>query len=83
MLYNLPEKFGHVLDSPENRRLLMETARDAKNFVAIKIKSGGRLYTKELPDGSQVWVEVRHGIIQNGGVNRPPVTDWEKRGFKK
>ena len=60
---------GHIADTPANRTLLTDTANPA-NFKGLDMY-GNRVYTKTLSNGSQSWVTVRNGIIQNGGVNLP------------
>jgi hypothetical protein len=76
------KKEGHIEDTPENRRLLIDTAKEEVNFVGTKA-NGNRWYVKDLDDGTQVWVEVRNGVIQNGGVNNPPITEWTARGIEE
>jgi hypothetical protein len=71
---------GHVDDTAENRRLLIDTAANEANCVETK-PNGNRWYAKGLENGTQVWIEVRNGIIQNGGINNPPVIDWAARGI--
>ena len=62
---------GHLEDSPENRQLLQDLANDMKHHVGKDIHGKDRHY-KEFEDGSQLWVSVRNGVIQDGGLNRPP-----------
>lgn len=65
---------GHLAeDTPENRALLRDTVR-SENFAGSRGPGGSiSLYRELLPDGRQVWVEVRNGVeITNGGVNRVP-----------
>lgn len=60
---------GHFAeDTIENRQLLTETASDPANYVETNAY-GNKVYAKQLPDGREIWVEVRNGVIQNGGVN--------------
>ena len=65
MFRNAP---GHIADTPANRQLLLNTANNARNFVDID-RFGSRVYTQMLANGNQVWVYVRNGVIQDGGVN--------------
>jgi hypothetical protein len=66
---------GHLSDdTPENRELLQD-AVSPENLDNKKILLDGSMletYHQNLPDGRQVWVEVRDGIITNGGVNNTP-----------
>jgi hypothetical protein len=62
---------GHVRDTPANEQLLRETAGNSANKVGTR-PGGVDVYVTELPDGSQVWVEVFKGEITNGGVNDVP-----------
>lgn len=68
-------KKGHIPDTPKNRDLLQETCNDESNYLGTD-KNGNRWYAQILPDGSQVWVTTRDGIIQNGGINYPPLP-WD------
>lgn len=67
---------GHLEDSPGNRKALLELANDMKCHVGKDIR-GNDWHVKELGDGSQLWVSVRDGIIQDGGLNRPP-RPWDE-----
>jgi RHS repeat-associated protein len=65
---------GHLIeDSPENRALLQGTVKP-QNLIGVRGPSGSiSVYRDLLPDGRQVWVEVRNGTeITNGGVNDVP-----------
>ncbi|MDR0854236.1 MAG: hypothetical protein LBN34_07695 [Clostridiales Family XIII bacterium] len=59
---------GHLENTKANRELLLGVARDEKNYLYTKIE-GSRVYRKVIDDNKQLWVEVRDGIIQNGGIN--------------
>jgi hypothetical protein len=67
---------GHVLDTPSNRRLIEQIVIDRNNLVGRKLSGGSELFAKLLDDGRQVWVEVRNGLIQDGGVNNIPRSFW-------
>lgn len=58
-------------DTPENRALLEDVANNQENYKGTDSK-GVQWYSKDQPDGSQVWVTVRNTTIQNGGVNNTP-----------
>jgi RHS repeat-associated protein len=63
---------GHLgEDTPENRALL-QGAVNPDNLVGTN-QWGISTYQELLPDGRQIWVEVRDGTtITNGGVNVVP-----------
>lgn len=71
---------GHVLDTKENRELLLSVAKDDANYIGIHA-SGATGYAKVLPDGSQAWIYVREGIVQNCGINKNPITDWTTKEY--
>ena len=62
---------GHIEDTPENRALLESVANNSENYKGTDMH-GNRWYSKTLPDGKQIWVYVKNGIIQNGGINNSP-----------
>lgn len=62
------KKKNHVPDTPENRDLFLRVCNDEKNYLGTD-RYGKRWYAEILPDGSQVWVCTRDGIIQNCGIN--------------
>ena len=62
---------GHLPDTPENRRLLVDISNNPSNNLGTN-RFGNEVHVSTRPDGSQVWVETRGGVIQNGGVNNPP-----------
>ncbi len=64
------EKEGHLPDTKENRDYLERLANDEKCYQGTD-ERGNSWYAETLPDGSQGWVSVRDGIIQNGGINGP------------
>lgn len=60
---------GHMEDSPENRKILTDLAADPSKRKG-RDKYGNFWNSETMPDGTQVWVEYRDGIIINGGVNK-------------
>ena len=71
---------GHIPDTPNNRSLL-ENTTTSKNYLGIDTY-GNEWYANILNDGRQVWVEVRNGIIWDGGINDIPRTWNNIRGLK-
>ncbi len=76
------KKQGHIDDTPSNRTLLERVANSKENFVGTD-SMGTQWFSKNQPDGSQVWVSVRNGTIQNGGINNPPKIWNSKTGYNK
>jgi len=75
-----PGQLGHIFrneaghlaeDTLTNRNLLLGTV-SGKNFVKAD-SFGNQWYARLLDDGTEAWVQVRNGIIQNGGVNLEPL----------
>ncbi len=63
---------GHFAeDTLETRQLLTSTANNADNYVGTN-EYGNQIYAQRQSDGSEIWVEVRNGTIQNGGANTTP-----------
>ena len=73
---------GHLSDTNENRNLITKTANDPNNFDGID-KYGNQWYSKIQTDGSQIWVIVRKGIIQNAGKNITPNSWDDETGYSK
>ena len=71
---------GHLLDSPENRALLVDLANDSSKFVGTD-QYGNSWNAELLVDGTQNWVRYRNGIIINGGRNVIPQPWNNKTGF--
>jgi filamentous hemagglutinin len=62
---------GHLSNTPENRRLLIETASDPQHLIG-RDQHGNLWYTRLIEDDGQIWVQVRGDDIINGGLNQPP-----------
>uniref|UniRef100_UPI000691F5F9 hypothetical protein n=1 Tax=Campylobacter sputorum TaxID=206 RepID=UPI000691F5F9 len=62
---------GHIIDTPQNRELLINVANDTK-LVLGKDKFGNTWSGKLLDNGEQVWTQTRNGQIINGGINKTP-----------
>ena len=62
---------GHLPDTPGNRALLLDVANDPAAMLGTD-RFGNVWSARTLPDGSQVWVQTRNGVIQNGGLNQTP-----------
>ncbi|MBS1910953.1 MAG: RHS repeat-associated core domain-containing protein [Bacteroidetes bacterium] len=64
---------GHLKDSPANRQMLIDVANDAK--CKLGTDQFGKVWlAKTLPNGTQVWVTTRNGLIVDGGLNQTPRT---------
>ncbi len=75
------EKEGHLKDTVENRKTLLNLANDMDAHVG-KDARGNDWHMKINEDGSQLWVETRDGVIRNGGLNNPPKPWDEDTGLK-
>jgi filamentous hemagglutinin len=62
---------AHLADTPANRTLLQGVADDASTTLGTD-KFGNVWSARTLGDGTQVWVQTRNGVIQNGGLNQTP-----------
>ena len=73
---------GHLPDTLENRELIENVANNSANYKG-KDKYGNEWYAEIQPNGSQVWIIVRNGVIQNAGKNDTP-HDWDSEtGYSK
>lgn len=68
---------GHLPNTPQNQRILIEMTSDVRNFLGID-KVGNEIYTKTEAN-KQYWAYVRKGIIQNGGVNIGEFRDFSRQ----
>ena len=62
---------GHVEDTPENRKMILDTANEPHNYIGTD-KDKTDWYQKPLPSGKQVWVQVWGSQVNNAGVNDRP-----------
>ena len=62
---------AHLPDTPGNRALLQDVADDANATLGTD-KFGNVWSARTLDDGTQVWVQTRNSVIQNGGLNQTP-----------
>ena len=62
---------GHLAEDTAENRAILEDAVKPGNYVETR-PSGVLVYREELPNGEQVWVNLRNGKITNGGVNETP-----------
>ena len=66
---------GHLVEDTAANRALIKSAVKPGNLVLERATGSNltRVYQRLLPDGRQVWAEVRNGVeITNGGVNKVP-----------
>lgn len=59
-------------DNLANRQILLDVANRAANFRGTD-RFGTDWFMETLGDGTQVWAQVRHGKITNGGLNPRPI----------
>ena len=72
---------GHFpKDTQANRKKLLDVANDSSNYLG-KDKYGNEWYAKTNADGTQTWVKVRDGKIDNGGLNKTPKTYNSETGL--
>ena len=64
---------GHIPDTPENRKLLIDVASDPSNLLCTD-KHGTQWFAKNTSDGKQIWTTVRNNFIRDGGINDIPRT---------
>ena len=67
---------GHLPDTPYHRKQLKDLANNQGYYKGVD-KRGNTWHIKIMKDGSQLWVQHRNGIIQNGGKNLKPIK-WDK-----
>jgi filamentous hemagglutinin len=63
---------GHFQeDTATNRRVLLAVAANPANLQGVD-RFGMMWAAQTMPDGTQLWVQLREGRITNGGVNERP-----------
>ena len=76
------KKRGHLVDTPENRQLLLDVAADPT--ARLESDQYGNVWAARLrADGRQVWVQLRDGVIVNGGMNEEAKTFNPQTGLKR
>ncbi|NJL91814.1 MAG: hypothetical protein HC916_20080 [Coleofasciculaceae cyanobacterium SM2_1_6] len=71
---------GHLLDTPDNRQLLIDTASNPDYYLG-KDRWGNDWYAHTQPDNTQVWVQTRQTQIINGGLNPIPRSWYPQIGL--
>lgn len=71
---------GHLVDNIQNRSLLISLSEDKNAFLG-KDKFGNEWYSKTIGT-KQLWVTVKNGIIQNGGLNEKEYPYIDGEGIK-
>lgn len=66
------DREGHLIDTPENRELIMDLVKDVKNFLLQDERHGKLWFAKTLPNGKQIWAEAIDNVIRNCGINDIP-----------
>ena len=80
VMHIMAKREGHMIDTPENRRILEKISDDKRNYIRSDPR-GFNVYSKVI-NGKEYWVHERNGIIQNGGVNTKEFY-YHKKGGKK
>jgi filamentous hemagglutinin len=62
---------GHMADTPANRARLEQMVKDPANKVSDR-DNGVERYAQIQSDGTELWADVRYGVLQNGGLNTVP-----------
>jgi hypothetical protein len=73
---------GHLIDTPANRKLLLDVSGDPKNFLGVD-KYGKSWHAQIQKDGTQIWSYSNNGEIRNGGVNKIPIDFHPETGLSK
>ncbi len=62
---------GHLPDTPANRALLENLARDDSKYMGTD-KYGNRWNVEITKEGAQNWVRYQNSMINEGGQNQTP-----------
>jgi len=73
-------KDGHMADTAQNRKLLVDAAYNSNNFKGVD-KWGNTWHSQLQLDGSEIWTQSRGGRIINGGINNPPKKWHPETGY--
>ena len=71
---------GHLIDTPENRKLIIDLTEDMSNYVGNGVYNT-MWFSKTTLDG-QLWASVRNGIVQDCGINKTHKKYIEGKGIK-
>lgn len=74
------EEKGHLPDTPENRKLLLDLANQ-KEYHQGKDCHGNDWHVRLNEDGTQDWVRSMNQTINEGGKNISPITWDEETGL--
>jgi filamentous hemagglutinin len=73
---------GHVLDTPENRQLLLSVANDES--ARLESDQYGNVWAaKTFVGGRQVWIQIRGSKIIDAGINAVARDFNRQTGMKK
>lgn len=78
IMHIMSDRPGHMIDTPENRKILENISDDKNNFIRSDPR-GFNIYSKVV-NGKEYWVYERNGVIQNGGVNYDNFKHHKKGG---
>jgi len=73
---------GHVVDTFENRERFVALAKDPTKFLT-ESDWGNWWYAEILPNGTQLWAEVRGEKIINCGINELPLECNKDTGLSR
>lgn len=74
------EEEGHLMDTPENRDILLKLANDESTHAGID-KYGNDWNIRLNEDGSQYWVRSQNQVINEGGRNTNPLPWNDETGL--
>ncbi len=73
---------GHLIDTPANRKILLEVAGNSENFLGVD-KYGNAWHAKTQKNGQQIWTMSRDGAIRNAGSNNQPKPFQNETGLSQ